>query len=248
MILFLIILFCFFGSVASVGLAGFILLLRKERRPLIIIYLIPYAIGTLLGAAFLGMLPHAIHQIPSISSLTTVLSGIVLFFIMEKLTIWRHCHEKECDIHSSAGAMILFGDSIHNFVDGVAIAAAFLGSIPLGITASFAIIAHEIPQEVGDFAILLDSGYTRARAFKYNLLSSLSALVGAVLAYFLLESLHWLVPYLLSLSAASFIYIALADLIPGRREVLGFRNLSFELALISLGVGTIALLHLFRHG
>jgi zinc and cadmium transporter len=246
--LILLIAFCLLGSIASVGLAGMLLFFEKERLPLLTNYLIPYAIGTLLGAAFFGMIPHAMSHIASESVLTTVLFGTILFFVLEKLTVWRHCHEKECDVHSSAGAMILVGDSIHNFVDGVAIAAAFLGSIPLGITTAFAIIAHEVPQEVGDFAILLASGYSKKRAFAYNAISSLTALIGAILSYFLLASLLWLVPYLLSLSAASFIYIALADLIPGRREILGLRYLIFELVLIAIGVGTIALLNLIRHG
>ena len=138
--------------------------------------------------------------------------------------------------------MILLGDSLHNFVDGVAIAAAFTGSVPLGITTSIAVIAHEVPQEIGDFAILLQSGYSRSRALWYNALSSLAALLGAVLTYYLLPVVQWSVPYLLCISAASFLYIALADLVPGRRATGGLRSLAWELPLIAFGIVTIMLL------
>jgi zinc and cadmium transporter len=204
--------------------------------------LIPYAIGTLLGAAFFGMIPQVLHHLAAEEALGATLAGIILFFILEKLAIWRHCHHRRCDIHSQAGTLILIGDSLHNFVDGVAIAVAFATSVPLGITTSVAVIAHEVPQEVGDFAILLASGYTRRRAFLFNALSSLVAMLGAVLAYVLLTPLRATIPYLLALSAASFLYIALADLIPGRREVSGFRALAGELILIVAGVGTVGLL------
>lgn len=166
----------------------------------------------------------------------------VSFYVLEKFALLRHCHEQPCDVHTRAGTMILIGDSLHNFVDGVAIAVAFAGSVPLGVATSVAVIAHEVPQEVGDFAILIESGYTRSRAFWFNMLSSAAALVGAVMTYFLLPVIETLVPYLLSISGASFIYIALADLVPGRRSTGGLKSLFWELPLILLGVGTILLL------
>jgi zinc and cadmium transporter len=236
--------FCLLGSVCSVGLAALLLLFKGRRLQLFTSYLIPYAIGILLGAAFFGMIPHALLRLPSESALPTVLVGIILFFLLEKFAVWRHCHEQPCDVHTRAGAMILIGDSLHNFVDGVAIAAAFASSTRLGIATSVAVIAHEVPQEVGDFAILLESGYTRSRAFWFNGLSSLAALPGAILAFYVLPFIEWLVPYLLSLSAASFIYIALADLVPGRRSVGGLQSLVWESALIALGIGTIVVLRL----
>lgn len=240
----LIVTFCLLGSVCSVGLAASLLLFEGKRLSLFTSRLIPYAIGTLLGAAFFGMIPRAMRGLPSDAVLPTVLAGIILFFLLEKLALWRHCHEHPCDVHGRAGEMILIGDALHNFVDGVAIAAAFAGSVPLGIATSLAVIAHEVPQEVGDFAILLESGYTRARALLWNTLSSLAALVGAVLAYFTLPFIRWAVPYLLSLSAAGFLYIALADLVPGRRGEVGLRGMVREMALIGLGLGTIALLRM----
>jgi zinc and cadmium transporter len=242
--LILIIFFTLLGSICSVGIAGLLLLFKGKQLSFVTGGLIPYAIGTLLGAAFFGMIPHALLRLPSTSVLPVVMTGIIIFYVLEKFALWRHCHEQPCDVHTRAGAMILIGDSIHNFVDGVAIAAAFAGSISLGIATSVAVIAHEMPQEVGDFVILLESGFSRSRALFFNALSSLTAILGAILTYFLLPVAQSLVPYLLSMSAASFIYIALADLVPGRRATGGLRSLAWELPLISLGIGTIVTLRL----
>ena len=201
--------------------------------------LISYATGTLLGAAFLGMIPHALEHVQSTVILKTVLIGIVIFFLFEKLIIWRHCHDEECESHSSAGTLILFGDAFHNFVDGVVIASAFLTSMSLGIMTSLAVIAHEIPQEVGDFAILLDSGYEKKKAFIYNLFSSISSLPGAIIGFLFLKTTKEAVPYILALSAASFIYIALADLIPLLHKRVGLRANLWQFILLFVGVGTI---------
>jgi len=244
MILSLIILFTLLGSICSVGFAASLLLFPKRQISLVSAALIPYAIGTLLGAAFFGMFPEAQKKLPDERIFPFVLGGLILFFILEKFALWRHCHEEPCDIHTQAGTLILFGDSLHNFIDGVAISAAFTTSISLGISTSLAVITHEIPQEIGDFAILLESGYSKIRALLFNAVSSLAAVLGAVLTFFLLPVFMSTVPYLLSISAASFIYIALADLIPGRRTAGGLRSLSWELPLIVLGIGTIALFKL----
>jgi zinc and cadmium transporter len=242
MTLALIILFTLLGSVCSVALAGLLLLFKRSLLHTIVGYLIPYAIGTLLGAAFFGMIPHALQNLESGSVLPTVLCGIIVFYVLEKFALWRHCHEQPCDVHTRAGLMILVGDALHNFVDGVAIAVAFAESVPLGIVTSIAVIAHEVPQEVGDFAILLESGYSKSRAFALNTLSSLAAVPGAIITYFALPLVQPLTPYLLSISAASFIYIALADLVPGRRAGGGLKSLVWELPLIALGAGTIVAL------
>ena len=148
MILALIVLFTMLGSIFSVGIAGLLLLFNRKHLSFLTCVLIPYAIGTLLGAAFFGMIPHALLRLASTSVLPAVLFGIILFYILEKFALWRHCHEEPCDVHTRAGTMILIGDSLHNFVDGVAIAAAFAESVPLGIGISLAVIAHEVPQEV----------------------------------------------------------------------------------------------------
>jgi zinc and cadmium transporter len=241
--LFLVLLFTLLGSVVSILLAASLLLFKGKRLAVFSAALIPYAIGTLLGAAFFGMIPEALHDVDADSILPAVLAGILLFYLIEKVALWRHCHNQPCEFHTRAGALILIGDSLHNFVDGVAIAAAFAASASLGIATSVAIIAHEVPQEVGDFAILLESGFSRSRALLFNLLSSLTALIGALLTYFLLPVVESWTPYLLAVSAASFIYIALADLVPGRREDGGLRSLLWELPLIALGIATIILLH-----
>jgi zinc and cadmium transporter len=240
----LIIVFTLLGSVCSIGLAALVLLFKGKNLSRLTAVLIPYAIGTLLGAAFFGMIPHALEQADADAVLSAVLAGILLFYLIEKLALWRHCHNQPCEIHTQAGTLILIGDSLHNFVDGVAIAVAFAASVPLGIATSVAVIAHEVPQEVGDFAILLESGFSRSRALLFNLLSSLTALAGAVLTVCLLPIAQSLTPFLLSVSAASFIYIALADLIPGRRSDSGLRSLLWELPLIALGIATIVAFHL----
>ena len=240
----LIVLFTLLGSLCSVGVTGLLLLLKGERLNSLTGILVPYAIGILLGAAFLSMIPHTLLRLSSISSLATVLFGIILFYVLEKFALWRHCHEPSCEVHTRTGTMILIGAALHNVIDGVVIVVAFAGSVPLGIATSVAIIAHKVPQEVGDFAVLLESGYSRYRALFLNALSSVTALPGAIMTYLLLPIIQAMVPYLLSVSAASFIYIALSDLLPVRRAAGGLRSLAWELPLIALGIGTIAALRL----
>ena len=210
--------------------------------------LVSYAIGALLGAVFLNILPEAIEAGSSAAAASgTVLAGILLFFTLEKLLLWRHCHHHHCeahepDAHGRSGTMIMVGDTFHNFVDGVIIAAAFLTDINLGIVTALAIIAHEIPQEVGDFLILLHSGYGKARALYVNLLSSLAMLAGGVLSYFTLQSVQSVVPTLLALAASSMIYVAVADLIPGLHKRTQLRDTLQQVALIALGIGSIFLI------
>ena len=215
--------------------------------------LVSYAIGALLGAVFLDILPEAMEQGSSPAVVSgTVLAGIMLFFTLEKLLLWRHCHHDHCeahelhdhDSHGRSGALIMIGDTFHNFVDGIIIAAAFLVDINLGIVTSLAIIAHEIPQEVGDFMILLHSGYSKARALVLNLVSSLATLVGGLLSYFALQSMQSFVPTLLALASASMIYVAVADLIPGLHKRTQLRDTLEQVVLIALGVSSILLVKL----
>lgn len=210
--------------------------------------LISYAIGALLGAAFLEILPHALEHGDPHRMAATVLFGIMVFFVLEKLVLWRHCHHDHCEAHEAhapahdhgrSGMLILVGDTFHNFVDGILIAAAFLESTELGIVTALAIIAHEIPQEVGDYLILLHSGYSRARALAFNLLSSLATLVGAMLAYFALSELTEWIPYLLGMAAASMIYVAVADLIPGLHKRTDLKATAQQVLLIGLGIASI---------
>lgn len=237
-----IMVFSLLGSIGSLGGAALLLAFPEAVRKTLVPCLVSYATGTLLGAAFLGMIPNALRHVPAVQAMGTVLAGMLLFFVLEKLVIWRHCHDSECDVHGAAGPLVLFGDALHNFIDGVVIAAAFMTSVPLGITTSIAVIAHEVPQEVGDFGILLDSGYAKLRAFIYNGLSSLATLPGAVLAYVYLESTRAAVPYILALSAASFIYISSADLMPALNRRVGLAMGLRQFLLILAGIGTIAIL------
>jgi zinc and cadmium transporter len=244
MLLVWIIAFSILGSIGAIAGAAVVLFFPEDTRKALLPCLISYATGTLLGAAFLGMIPKALQYVTPMAASGTVLAGIVLFFVLEKAVIWRHCHDEECEVHSTPGPLLLIGDAFHNFVDGFVIAAAFLTSIPFGIAASFAVVAHEIPQEVGDFAILLDSGYSRAKALVLNTMSSLATLPGAVTAYFFLGETREAIPYILALSAASFIYIATADLVPGLHRKTGVKPALLQIVLLLAGIGTIGLFQL----
>lgn len=260
-LLLLIIIFTAVGGVLSVLAAGVFLLLPDEQRNKVLPHGISFAIGALLAVAFWGLIPEAFEavkpeQFQALSG--TILVGILGFFVLEKLLIWRHCHFGEYeydDDHGhghhhgtkSAGALIILGDSIHNFVDGVLIGAAFLTDAHLGIVTSLAVAAHEIPQEVGDFAILLESGYKKGKALFYNVLASLTTVIGGVLAYFSLENLHDSLPYFLALAASSFIYIAVADLIPSLHKKTDTKTSLQQIALITAGVLLICTLHTVVH-
>lgn len=281
-----------FGGVLSVAGAGAVALnTRSTWVPL----LISYAIGAMLGAVFLEILPEAFRVATSIESMTTtILMGILLFFVLEKLVIWRHCHGDHCEVHAihteencpenvashdgitkykqvekqasafslkpahghshahnhaqdggRSGMMVMVGDTFHNFVDGVLIAAAFMTDIKLGAVTALAIIAHEIPQEVGDFLILLHSGYSKKQALAFNLISSLATMVGGLLAYFALQSVQSWVPTILGLAASSMLYVAVADLIPSLHKRTQLKETVSQVVLIALGIGSIALTKFF---
>ena len=240
--------FALLGSLGAIGAAALFLLFPENVRRFIVPSLISYATGTLLGAAFLGMIPAALAEAPARTVMTTVLSGMVLFFVLEKLVLWRHSHDEPGEAQGSAGPLILFGDSLHNFVDGVVIAVAFMTSVPLGIATSMAVIAHEIPQEVGEFAILLDAGYGRMKALLLNALSASMTLPGGILAYIWLAGTQQAVPYVLALSAASFIYIATADLIPSLHKQQTVADSARQFVLLIAGIATIALFYLGKPG
>ncbi len=227
----------FIGSLGSVGLAGLLLLVKKRNMQRISTYLSYLAGGTLLGAAFLGMMPKAISLLDSGLVFVSVLVGILFFFVLEKIILWRTCRNVDCERHLKAAApMILVGDAFHNAIDGVVIAASFLTSIELGVFVSVSIVLHEIPQELGDFGILLRSGYSRGKALFFNLLSGSTAVVFGILAYYYLGFLNHLIPYALAFSAASFLYIALADLIPEMHQQSKLKESVIQLVLIVVGV------------
>jgi zinc and cadmium transporter len=241
------------GGTLSAGLAASSLWVRAAWVPM----LVSFAIGALLGAAFLEVIPHAFEAGDPHEVAIAILGGIFAFFVLEKLLLWRHCHTEHCEVHDQhqsvqdqgrSGILIVVGDTVHNFVDGVLIAAAFLQSTELGIVTATAIIAHEIPQEVGDFLILLHSGYTRARALALNLASSCATVVGGVLGYYGLQAVSGLEPTLLGIVAASMIYVAVADLIPGLHRRPELRDTASQALLIALGIAAIAGVGMvFRH-
>lgn len=256
-----ILLFSLLGSVLSVLAAAVFLMLPDHVHEKVLPHFVSFAIGALLGAAFLALLPHALEA-PSVGDahyLTgAVLGGLLVFFLLEKMVLWRHCHSHECEAHTPAEAyergrkqslisMIVVGDGLHNFVDGVLIAAAFLTDVKLGIVTSIAVAAHEIPQEVGDFALLLHGGLSRLRALAFNLASSLTTFLGAILAYFGLSQVQGVVPYVLAVAAASFIYIAVADLIPSLHHRTQFRATLQQIVLIVAGVLVISVTHAWMH-
>lgn len=238
-----------FGGALSVMLAAVFALNDRMQR-----YLggmVSYAIGAMLGAVFLDVLPEAIEQSKSVTVLSaTVLAGILMFFILEKLVLWRHCHHEHCEAHEPdnhghdhgrSGLMITVGDTFHNFVDGIIIAAAFLTDVHLGMVTALAIIAHEIPQEVGDFAILLHSGYGKVRALQLNLIASFASVAGGVLGYFMLQTMQSWIPTMLAMAAASLLYVAVADLIPGLHKRAHLRDTVQQVVLIAAGIATVAL-------
>ena len=243
----------FGGGALSVACAALFSLTARES---LVPMLVSYAIGALLGAVFLDMLPHAFeltgdaHQVSA-----TILAGILLFFVLEKLVLWRHCHTEHCEAHEvhaktppghdqgRSGMMVMVGDTIHNSVDGVIIAAAFLADTELGIVTSLAIVAHEIPQEVGDFLILRHSGFSKSQALAFNLFSTLATVVGGVIAYYALASMRTWIPSLLGVAAASMLYVAVADLIPGLHRRPELKATFQQVLLMALGIGSIYLTH-----
>jgi zinc and cadmium transporter len=204
------------GSFGGLLAASTFLLLRDGLRERIVPWAISYAVGTLLGVALLALLPQALERLPSTTALGTLLVGVLAFFLLEKLVVWRHCHDAhECEVHtSSAASLVIVGDAFHTFVDGAVIAAAVLTSIPLGITTALAVATHEIPQEVGDVAILLRAGFSRSRAFTLNLLSGIGGILGAAGMLAASKSMPHVLPYVLAFAAGNFLYVAMSDLIP----------------------------------
>jgi len=232
------------GSLGGLLTASIFLLLGDGLRVKLVPWLISYAVGTLLGVALLGLVPEALTTLEPRRAMPMLLVGILTFFLLEKLVLWRHCHDAhECEVHtSSAASLVIVGDAFHTFVDGAVIAAAVVTSLPLGITTALAVATHEIPQEVGDVAILLRAGYSRLRAFTLNLLAGLGGILGAIAMIFATEALPHALPYVLSFAAGNFLYVAMADLIPdlhhGGLEGGPIR----QLLLIGAGIFTIALL------
>ncbi len=242
-------------SLAIAGVVALTLLTRWVN------HMVSFAVGALLAVAFLDVLPEALHRADDPESLlATLLAGLLLFFILQKAALWRHSHGDEAgghdhhghghghgEGHSASGMMILIGDGFHNFVDGILIAAAFMVDVQLGIATTTAVIIHEIPQEIGDFMVLLNSGYGRRRALFWNLVSSLASVVGGIAGYLLLDLAEAAIPHVLALAAASFIYVAMTDLIPGLQRRWDAKAAFSQIALIGAGIALIAIMHQTHH-
>ncbi len=245
------------GGLLSVGIAASLTVGLLAR---VVKSLVSLSAGVLLATALLNILPEAFESHASPQSLfATLLAGLMFFFLLEKAELYRHTHHYEGDGHhhhhhfdvqqaGRGGWSVLIGDSIHNFCDGVIIAAAFLTDVQLGVVTSLAIIAHEIPQEVGDYIVLLNAGLSRARALVYNALSGMSAVVGGVLGYFVVGKWESLFPYLLVIASSSFIYVAVADLIPQLQQRMSLKDTAVQLVWLAAGMGIIVVVVRVVHG
>ena len=239
------------GGVASVLLAA---ALTAPLLALLVRHLVSLSTGVLLGTALLHVLPEAFESQATPQALfMTLLGGILFFFLLEKAELYRHGHHHEHDDHhhhhgfdreqaGRGGWSVLVGDSIHNFCDGVLIAAAFLVDPEVGLFTALAIILHEIPQEVGDYIVLINAGFTKRKALFYNALSGMAAVLGGVLGYYLLGPWQDLLPYLMVVAASSFVYVAVADLIPQLQKRLNLKDTALQVLWLAVGLGAIALL------
>tara|TARA_Y100000034_G_scaffold91319_1_gene110144 strand:- start:2273 stop:3007 length:735 start_codon:yes stop_codon:yes gene_type:complete len=222
--------------VSLISLIGvFTLALNKKRLNKILIFLISLSAGTLIGGAFLHLIPESVEEFGSGNIFIYVLIGFILFYIIEKVLHWRHCHDEGCHVHTFS-YMNLVGDSIHNFIDGLIIAASFIVSIPLGISTSIAVALHEIPQEIGDFGVLVHGGYKTSKALMMNLLTALTAVIGGVIGYYVSGFLDLSIIFLLPFAAGGFIYISASDLIPEIRKELDLKKSLINLIIFILGI------------
>ena len=231
------------GSIGGLLMASLVLFVRHDLRTRLVPWLVSYAVGTLLGASLFNLLPESLETLATRPAMYMLVAGILTFFVLEKFVLWHHCHdEEECAAHKRAASLVVVGDAVHTFVDGAVIAAATLVSPALGVTTALAVAAHEIPQEVGDAAILLSAGYSRRATIGLNLASAGGGVLGAGLMLVFGASAPSIIPNVLAFASGAFLYVAMADLIPslhaGRFDAGSFR----QLALIMLGLVTLAVI------
>jgi len=213
----------------------FTLALKDKILDKILLILIGLSAGALMGAAFLDLLPEAVKNSKGSDVFIIVLVGFILFFLIEKVLHWRHCHKGECDVHTFR-YMNLVGDSIHNFIDGLTMAASFVISVPLGISTTIAISAHEIPQEIGDFGVLIYGGFSKKKALMLNFFVALTAVLGGVIGYFISMYIEDIVLYIIPFAAGGFIYIAATDLVPEIRKELDMKKYMATLLVFICGI------------
>lgn len=250
------------GSLGALLPAAVVLFIPDGWRNRVMPYLLSYATGTMLATALIGLIPEALEHIAIFEVGISVLAGLVLFFVLEWTVTWRHTHGESSDedrhetghAHAQTGGMakqtgmlVLIGDAVHNCADGIAIGAACVASPGLGLVTTLAVLGHEVPQELSDFTILLSSGFSRCKAFFWNTLSGLGTLVGGVAAYGGLGYADAIVPYALSIAAASFLYIGLADLVPGLHGRVGAAKGVWQFAMMIAGMVTIGAMTMIPH-
>jgi len=230
--------------VSLISLIGiFFIGMKQDTLTKVIKYLVSFAVGGLLGGAFFHLLPESMET-GNPSLFVYVLSGIMIFFLIEKFLHWRHCHKGHCDAHTFT-YMNIIGDGIHNFIDGMIIAASFGTDMRLGVVTTLAVAAHEIPQEIGDFGILVYGGFSKSKALLFNLLSALTAMAGAVIAYYSFNQMVWLKGFLIPFTAGGFLYIALVDLIPELHKEAGKDNIALQFITIIGGLVLMWLLKIY---
>ena len=227
-------------------LGAFLIIKLVQHRHSQILYLVSFAAGAMIAVAFLDLIPEAVKTHGNLTVVMEFLiAGFMLFLLIEKALVYYHCHEENCQIHSSIKLVIL-GDTVHNFLDGVAIAVSFLAGQTVGLFTTIAIIMHEIPQEVGDFGVLLHGGYSKLKALLFNFASAIGAIAGGIIAYFALNYFASYLAYVLALTAGVFIYIAAADLLPEmHREVDTRKKIVMHSLVVILGVAVMWLLGKF---
>ena len=227
------------GSCGGLLIAASLAFSAAGVRTRLVPWLVSYAVGALLGVALLDILPEALALLSAQAVLGTLLAGILIFFTLEKLVLLRHCHTDDCEVHGATAPVLFIGDAFHNFTDGAIICAAVMTSVPLGISTAIAVAAHEIPQEIGDVAILLHAGYSRGRALLLNIVTGGASLAGALAAFGAMHVMPGIRPYVLAMSAASLLYIAMSDLIPDLHKGEIDANALRQVLLIAAGIGTI---------
>jgi zinc and cadmium transporter len=227
------------GSCGGLLVASSFFLFSPSVRTKLVPWLVSYAVGALLGVALLALLPEALAELSPQAVFGTLLAGILIFFVLEKLVLLRHCHTDECQVHGATAPLVFVGDAFHNFLDGAIICTAVLTSVPLGINTAIAVAAHEIPQEVGDVAVLLAAGYSRGQALLLNIVTGVSGILGAIVAFTAVEVVPGIRPYVLAISSASLLYIAMSDLIPDLHRGTIDASAIRQVLLIAAGIGTI---------
>lgn len=227
------------GSCGGLLVASSFFLFSASVRTKLVPWLVSYAVGALLGVALLALLPEALAELSPQAVFGTLLAGILIFFVLEKLVLLRHCHTDECKVHGATAPLVFVGDAFHNFLDGAIICTAVLTSVPLGINTAVAVAAHEIPQEVGDVAVLLAAGYSRSQALLLNIVTGVSGILGAIVAFTAVEIVPGIRPYVLAISSASLLYIAMSDLIPDLHRGTIDASALRQVILIAAGIGTI---------